>query len=166
LLSIWSSLADVPDPRSGNARRHNLLDVLTIVLKASSCGAERCVDFADFACDRAALFREFLELSGGLPNHNTVRQLFRRLDPTALADCLAGFLDGREEGWPRRDCHGWQDTAPFVRPRGGPLAVARRHRLRGGRADGDRSGGPTACTPPPTPIAAGSRSGAAQSAMA
>ena len=51
MLSIWSSLADLPDPRNGNARRHNLLDVLTIALTASICGAESCVDFADFARD-------------------------------------------------------------------------------------------------------------------
>jgi hypothetical protein len=35
MLSIWSSLAELPDPRSGNARRHDLLDVLTIALTAS-----------------------------------------------------------------------------------------------------------------------------------
>ncbi len=57
MLSIWSSLAELPDPRSGNARRHKLLDVLTIALTASICGAESCVDFADFARDREALFR-------------------------------------------------------------------------------------------------------------
>jgi hypothetical protein len=46
VVSIWSSLADLPDPRNGNARRHNLLDVLTIALTASIFGVESCVDFA------------------------------------------------------------------------------------------------------------------------
>jgi hypothetical protein len=58
---IWSSLADVPEPRSGNAQRHKLLDILSIELIAWISGAESCVDFADFARDREALFREFLE---------------------------------------------------------------------------------------------------------
>lgn len=97
MLSIWSSLADLPDPRSGNARRHNLLDVLTIALTASICGAESCVDFADFARDREALFREFLELPGGLPSHDTFSRLFRLLDPAAFAGCFARFLDGLGE---------------------------------------------------------------------
>jgi hypothetical protein len=35
MFSIWSGLAKRPDPRSGNARRHDLLDVLTIALTAS-----------------------------------------------------------------------------------------------------------------------------------
>jgi hypothetical protein len=76
MLSIWSSLAELPDPRNGNARRHYLLDVLTIALTASICGAESCVDFADFARDREALFRELLELPGGLPGHDTFSRLF------------------------------------------------------------------------------------------
>lgn len=93
MLSIWSSFSDLPDPRHGNARRHKLLDVLTIALTASICGAESCVDFADFARDRATLFREFLELPGGFPSHDTFSRLFRLLDPAAFASCFAQFLD-------------------------------------------------------------------------
>ena len=94
MLSIWSSFSDLPDPRTGNAQRHNLLDVLTIALTATICGAESCVEFADFARDREALFRDFLELPGGLPSHDTFSRLFRLLDPVAFAACLAQFLDG------------------------------------------------------------------------
>ena len=59
--------AEVPDPRTGNAKRHDLLEVLTIALTASVCGAESCSDFADFAADREGLFREFLRLETGFP---------------------------------------------------------------------------------------------------
>lgn len=97
MLSIWASLGDLPDPRRGNARRHNLLDVLTIALTATICGAESCVDFADFARDREALFRDFLELPGGLPSHDTFSRLFRLLDPAAFAACFGRFLDGLGE---------------------------------------------------------------------
>ena len=100
MLSIWASFADLPDPRTGNAQRHNLLDLLTIALTATICGAETCVDFADFARDREALFRDFLELPGGLPSHDTFSRLFRLLDPTAFATCFARFLDGLGEGGP------------------------------------------------------------------
>jgi predicted transposase YbfD/YdcC len=93
MASVWSSLAKLPDPRTGNARRHKLLDVLTIALVASVCGAENCVDFADFAHDREALFREFLDLRGGLPSHDTFSRVFRLLKPTAFATCLESFLD-------------------------------------------------------------------------
>ncbi len=100
MLSFWASFADLPDPRTGNAQRHNLLDLLTIALTAMICGAESCVDFADFARDREALFRDFLELPGGLPSHDTFSRLFRLLDPAAFATCFARFLDGLGEAGP------------------------------------------------------------------
>jgi predicted transposase YbfD/YdcC len=93
MASIWARLAELPEPRTGNARRHKLLDILTIALVASICGAESCVDIADFARDREALFREFLELPGGPPSHDTFSRLFRLLDPAAFAGCFAAFLD-------------------------------------------------------------------------
>ena len=100
MLSIWSSFADLPGPRTGNAQRHNLLDVLTIALTATICGAESCVDFADFSRDREALFRDFLELPGGMPSHDTFSRLFRLLDPVKFAGCLAQFLDGLGDAGP------------------------------------------------------------------
>lgn len=88
-----SCFVNLPDPRTGNATRHNLLEILTIALTASICGAESCVDFADFARDRVVLFGEFLKLEGGLPSHDTFSRLFRILDPNSFAQCFARFLD-------------------------------------------------------------------------
>lgn len=84
---------ELPDPRTGNATRHNLLNVLTIALTASICGAESCVDFADFGRDRATLFGEFLKLDGGMPSHDTFSRLFRILDPVQFSTCFSRFLD-------------------------------------------------------------------------
>lgn len=80
------------DPRTGNARRYKLLDVLTIALTAMICGAETCVDFADFARDRASLFGEFLTLENRLPSHDTFSRLFRLLDPAGFGRCFSHFL--------------------------------------------------------------------------
>jgi len=90
-------LRDVPDPRSGNATRHELLDILMIALTASICGCESCVEFADFAEDREELFREFLSLENGLPSHDTFSRLFRQIDPEALAACFGRFLEALGE---------------------------------------------------------------------
>lgn len=84
----------LPDPRTGNALRHDLLEVLTIALTATVCGAESCSDIADFAVDREDLFREFLQLENGVPSHDTFSRIFRLLDPAAFAACFGRFLDG------------------------------------------------------------------------
>jgi len=83
----------LPDPRTGNAKRHDLLEVLTIAVTAAVCGAETCSDFADFAVDREPLFREFLRLENGVPSHDTFSRIFRLLDPAAFGACFGRFLD-------------------------------------------------------------------------
>ena len=88
-----TAFAALPDPRTGNAKRHDLLEVLTIALTAAVCGAETCADFADFAVDRETLFREFLVLRNGVPSHDTFSRVFRLLDPAAFATCFGRFID-------------------------------------------------------------------------
>ena len=89
LITIFRA---IPDPRRGNAQRHDLLDILTIALVASVCGAESCVDFAEFAEDREQLLREFLRLENGLPSHDTFSRVFRLLDPAAFGRAFEAFL--------------------------------------------------------------------------
>lgn len=92
MASLMTIFRDMPDPRRGNAQRHALLDILTIALVASICGAESCVDFAEFAEDREPLLREFLSLENGLPSHDTFSRVFRLLDPQAFGRAFEAFL--------------------------------------------------------------------------
>ncbi len=94
-------LRQVPDPRTGNAQRHALLDLLVSALAAFVCGAGRCVDFAG---DREDLLREFLSLENGLPSHDTFSRLFRLPDPQAFGRAFGAVLedlgtDGRGGVW-------------------------------------------------------------------
>ena len=107
----------------------------------SVCGAESCVDFAEFAEDREALLREFLSLENGSPSHDTFSRVFRLLDPEAFGRAFEGVprrprgRRGRGAGDRR------QDPAPVVRPRRRPLGPAPGHRLRNRRTGGDRAEG-------------------------
>jgi predicted transposase YbfD/YdcC len=92
-MALIDTLGEIPDPRRGNAQRYELLDILTIAVVASVCGAESCVDFAEFAVDREPLLREFLILKNGLPSHDTFSRVFRLLEPAAFARAFEAFLD-------------------------------------------------------------------------
>lgn len=91
-MSLITIFREMPDPRRGNAQRHDLLDILTIAVVASVCGAESCVDFAEFAEDRELLLREFLRLENGPPSHDTFSRVFRLLDPQAFGRAFEAFL--------------------------------------------------------------------------
>lgn len=92
MASLITIFRDIPDPRRGNAQRHELLDILTIALVASVCGAESCVDFAEFGEDREPLLREFLRLENGAQSHDTFSRVFRLLDPAAFGRAFEAFL--------------------------------------------------------------------------
>ena len=82
----------VEDPRSGNARRHDLAELLVVALCAVLCGGESCVDMADFAEEKEAFLREFLSLNNGLPSHDTFSRVFRSLEPEQFRRCFLDFM--------------------------------------------------------------------------
>src|SRR5512132_3078109 len=63
--------AELEDPRTGNAQRHELDEIIMIALLATLCGAETGVDMALFGRAKEPLLRRFLTLPGGptIPSH-------------------------------------------------------------------------------------------------
>jgi hypothetical protein len=90
--------ASVPDPRDINAR-HDLREMLFIGLGAMLCGAESCVEMAQFGEDKEALLRTILELKHGVPSHDTFTPVFRRLDPVALEDAFIRLRMPSSASW-------------------------------------------------------------------
>jgi predicted transposase YbfD/YdcC len=93
--------AELEDPRSGNAQRHELDEIMMIALAAMLCGAESCVDMALFGRSKEPLLRRFLKLPGGVPSHDTFSRIFRLLDPAAFETCFVRYrraLCARVEG--------------------------------------------------------------------
>lgn len=79
------------DPRAANAR-HELVEVLFIAVAACVCGAESCVDMAEFGLAKEALFRQVLRLEHGIPSHDTFSRLFRLLDPARFHAAFQRFM--------------------------------------------------------------------------
>jgi predicted transposase YbfD/YdcC len=88
---------ELEDPRSGNAQRHELDEIVMIALVAMLCGAETCVDMALFGRSKEALLRRFLRLPGGIPSHDTFSRIFRLLDPVAFEACFGRHLAALSE---------------------------------------------------------------------
>ena len=45
-------------------------------------------DICDYACDKEATLRGFVDLPAGIPSHDTLNRVFRHLVPTELEPCL------------------------------------------------------------------------------
>lgn len=87
------------DPRTGNACRHDLHELLLIALCTFLCGGETCVDMEEFAEAKEDFLREFMTLSGGLPSHDTFSRLFRALDPGQFRACFQAFMSRFAESY-------------------------------------------------------------------
>lgn len=94
LLTI---IREVRDPRDENAR-HDLSSILFIALAATLCGAQNCVDFADFAEGRLEELSQIVPLPHGAPSHDTFSRVFRLLDPEELAKAFTAFMAAMREG--------------------------------------------------------------------
>ena len=139
---------DLDDPRTGNAQRHDLLEILLIALAATLSGAETSVDMALFGQAKEPVLRGWLRLEGGIPSHDTFSRLFRLLDPDAFEASFRRFVAafaeqvGCRAGRGRRgrqppDCgRRRQDCQAQLRPAGGPSAAPHGQRLGGGAAPG------------------------------
>lgn len=80
---LLATLAEVDDPRAGNAR-HDLTELLIVAFVAVLCGATGCVEMAEFGNAQIDFFRRFLKLKHGVPSHDTFSTVFRMLDAKAL----------------------------------------------------------------------------------
>ena len=90
--NILEHFRDLPDPREDN-KRHLLLDIITIVICASICGAEKWDDIEVFGKAKESWFRKFLELPHGIPSHDTFARVFGMLDPDAVNHCFSSWVE-------------------------------------------------------------------------
>lgn len=84
--------AELKDPRSGQARRHDLPEIMTIALCAVLSGGHTAVDMAVFAEAKQEFLGSFLELKNGVPSHDTFSRVFRQLDPDQFRACFQKFM--------------------------------------------------------------------------
>lgn len=88
-------LKSLDDPRRTNRGnyRHKLEDIIIIGLCSVICGGEDFVDMEDFGKEREDFLRKFLELPNGIPDSDTFRRVFEKLDPEGLSECLVNWLE-------------------------------------------------------------------------
>lgn len=93
--NLVEKLKQVRDPRRewGNFR-HKLIDMLVIGLCTVICGGETFGDMEVFGTERFDWLKKFLELPNGIPDRDTFRRLYERLDSRELMKCLGEWLTG------------------------------------------------------------------------
>lgn len=85
--------AELEDPRRKTQNKlHPLGDIVMIVFCSVLSGIEDWVGMEDFALEKEAWFRGFLELPNGIPSHDTLSDVMGRLKPGAFAELMLRWV--------------------------------------------------------------------------
>jgi hypothetical protein len=92
----------LPDPRVERTKLHKLADIMFIALCAVISGADSFEEMAEYGQSKEALLRRFLELSNGIPSHDTFNRVLSRLEVSAWQQCFMNWVNAVSEGAPGR----------------------------------------------------------------
>ena len=88
---ISDHFASLTDPRRKQVV-HPLINIVTVALCATIAGADDFVAMADWARRHKDWLAQFLDLSAGIPSHDRLNMVLRRLKPDEFERCLLSWL--------------------------------------------------------------------------
>jgi predicted transposase YbfD/YdcC len=83
-VALMNHFAKVTDPRRDQGKRHLLSDILTLTVCAVLSGANNWVEIEEYGESKQDWLATFLELPHGIPSHDTLTDVFARLNPLEL----------------------------------------------------------------------------------
>lgn len=95
---IIEKLNELSDARRqwGNLR-HKLVDIVFIGLVSVICGGTDFEHMEDTGYGKLEWFKQYLELPNGIPDSDTFRRVFERINPEELGKILQESVDVREK---------------------------------------------------------------------
>jgi len=92
LGSISEHFGQLEDPRIERNKLHPLLNIIVIAICAVICGAENWVDVELYGNLKKEWLEKFLDLTNGIPSHDTFGRVFRRLKAEPFQACFLAWV--------------------------------------------------------------------------
>ena len=86
--SILMHFAGIIEIRQECKIKHDLMEIIFIVLVCTIAGCNDWQDIELFAKEREDWFRKHIELPNGLPSHDTLERVFRWIEPKQFEKCF------------------------------------------------------------------------------
>jgi predicted transposase YbfD/YdcC len=90
--SIRDCFSGLTEPRDSN-KRHQLIDIITVVLCAVICNADTWEEIEEFGHAKYEWFKTFLELPHGVPSPDTFARVFASLEPMEFREAFLRWVE-------------------------------------------------------------------------
>ena len=87
-IPLMTFLNELEDPRRIGACDHKLIDILMIAICTVISGGDSWQDMETYGQEKYDWLKTFLELSSGIPSHDTFYRIFCLLNPDKLQACF------------------------------------------------------------------------------
>jgi len=88
IAALPEHFASFPDPRVVGRTAYPLENSIFIAITAVICGVDTYTGMAVFAKAKRAWLGQYLDLSSGLPSHDTFNDVLSHLNPEEFERCL------------------------------------------------------------------------------
>ena len=95
--SLSEYFSQLEDPRIERNKLHSLLNIIVIAICAVICGAENWVDVELYGNLKEEWLKQYLDLSNGIPSHDTFGRVFRRLKAEGFQACFLAWVKAVNE---------------------------------------------------------------------
>lgn len=90
--SIHQHFEKLTDPRVERTKRYPLINLIFIGICSVICGNETFTGMEVFGKARRKWLEQYLDLSEGVPSHDTFGDVFAALNPEQFQECLLGWI--------------------------------------------------------------------------
>ena len=94
---IIAFFSELEDPRVVGRSKHQLIDIVTLVICGVLGNAEGWREVEDYATLHEELFRRFLDLPEGIPSHDTFRRVMGIIKPASIQTCYTAWAQSLTE---------------------------------------------------------------------
>src|SRR4029079_8788038 len=98
--SLVEHFATLTDPRVNRTKEHPLVNVLIIGVCTLLCRGETFNDMEDFGQAKREWFEAFLDLSHGIPSHDTFDRVFSAINPQQFLQAFLGWTQSVRQAVP------------------------------------------------------------------
>jgi predicted transposase YbfD/YdcC len=95
--SLLTHFLSVEDPRDGPHLLHPLVNIIAIAICGVICGADEWTEIEEFGHAKYDWLKRFLDLTHGIPSHDTFGRVFGRLDAQQFEEVFMSWVQAVAE---------------------------------------------------------------------